>query len=96
MTKESRLLFGLEDIRSIRFECKECHAVISCAPKNWEHLQFIACTNCRKSLVRDKYDEDAVIQFVKSTQRLMERVETFTCEIRLEFDSVQGELAIPK
>lgn len=92
MTKETRIVFGLEDLVSVRFQCAKCQGEIvqrlnGC---HWYLPGF--CPMCQVSLDKEMVDRDGMDELVLLVRRLSKGADP-KIKLRFELDgsAVEGE-----
>jgi hypothetical protein len=85
MTIERKLIFGLDDIKAIVFECCACHSRVSISPQIGRQMRIPSeCPQCQAKwslLDPVKYGDQVAtphVNFVTSIQRLMAFTEETT------------------
>ena len=86
MTSENHLLFGLEDILTIKFRCTKCGATRGYPTRHWKEVPH-KCTNCDHLLVHvGGLEEKALVNLGNALEALL-KTEGLGCVIALEFNS---------
>ena len=96
MVKETRTVFGLDDIRQVRIICSKCCGEIARSLAHSSNLLPEKCPNCfdewwdRHSMPRAI---EATIEALKAINRLMNilKVETGPVDVRFEIDGEEGK-----
>ena len=90
MTKETRIVFGLEDLATIRFQCNRCQGELV------QHLDGLhwylpgLCPMCHVSWDKEVIDRDGIDELVLLVRRLSRGAEP-KLNVRLELDGVVAE-----
>ncbi len=86
MTKETRTVFGLEDIAAVRFRCAGCGKELSLALGGTEALPG-ECPSCRSPWKPPRADAPKVVQdFLKSMRTLLGLREAIGKRVTVTFE----------
>ena len=90
MTRETRIVFGLEDLVSVRFQCSKCQGELV------QHLNGLHwylpgfCPMCQVSLDKEMVDRDGMDELVLLIRRLS-KVSDPKIKLQLELDGAAVE-----
>lgn len=90
MAKETKLLFSLSDISSIRFTCNAngCGAVQSFPVKTWTQMpRYCSNDHTHDWLKQGSLEDETLTQFREALQVLLKYNGTSTFKLQLEFDT---------
>ncbi|MGH9682212.1 MAG: hypothetical protein ACRD4S_01160 [Candidatus Acidiferrales bacterium] len=94
MAQETKLLFDLSDIRSLRFVCQTegCGAIQSFPLKNWQRIPRACSNDVTHDWIKGGSQEEKTLAELKSVlQTLLKYNGTSTFKVQLEFDNPENE-----
>jgi hypothetical protein len=91
MTKENYIIFDLEDIQNIKFECKARKSGLSVHLSSWEKSTLV-CGNCRDTFLKDgSVEQDAIENLKKAVKSLILTKKARNFKARFELPTHQSD-----
>ena len=92
MTKETRIVFSLEDLVSVRFQCSKCQGELVQHLRGFHWYLPGFCPMCQVSLDKEMVDRDGMDELVLLIRRLS-KVSDPKIKLRFELDgaAVEGD-----
>ena len=90
MTKETRIVFSLEDLVSVRFQCSKCQGELGQHRRGYRWYVPGFCPMCQVSLDKEMVDRDGMDELVLLIRRLS-KISDPNIKLRFELDGVAAE-----